>query len=228
MADPIPCGDYVFDGVGQLPKRPERANPDSLKNRWGNFVFSMDLSPEQKDELGAGIGAWSMWDIPSSNAAQIDDENGDDLITLSVQDNVYWLDWGRNQDEWGFNEFAPIHRLIRFGPLPSNEAATIPAGGYDPSKNKRLQEFQFSLRDAPIGAPGAKFTITVAEWNREDRTARTGQRKTAQRMRFQTAVKGVSFIVTVEHSSNEAMRIENWRAMWDTLGHRIREAEIVS
>ncbi len=177
--------------------------------------------------MGAGVGAWSLWDIPSSNAAQIDDDNGNDLIAISVQDNVYWLDWDRNQDEWGWNAFAPIHRVIRIGPLPSNENASVPTGGYDLSKNKRLREFQWSLRNVPTGVGGAQWTVTVTEWNREDRTARSGIRRTAQRMRFKTSVKGVSFIVMLEHSANEPVRLENWRALWDVLGHRIRESEIV-
>lgn len=223
----IPCGDFVEDTPGVIPKRIDRTNPDSLANRWANFVFSMDLSPEQKEELGAGVGAWSLWDIPSAHAAQIDDDRGEDLIVVAVQDNIYWLDWTRYQDEWTWNAYAPIPRLIRFGPFPSNEQSSMPQGGFDLAQLKRLMEFEFSLKDGPTGAAGAVWTVTVAEWDREELTSRTGRRATATRMRTQNSVKGRSFIVTLEHSANEPVHIEHWRAAWDLVGRRIREAGVV-
>lgn len=222
----IPCADFVTESVPIVPKRIDRTNPDALANRWANFIFSMDLSAEQSDAIGAGVGAWSLWDIPASHVAQIDDDRGEDLIAVAVMDRVYWLDWRRYQDEWFWNAYAPIDQLMRIGPIPSNENATIPTGGYDVSKLKRFREFEFSLKDGPLGQPRAVWTVTVAEWDREERTARSGQRKTATRMRTRISTKGRSFIVTLEHSANEPVHIEHWRAAWDVVGHRLREAGI--
>lgn len=223
----IPCEDFIEEDVPAVPKRIDRTNPDALANRWANFIFSMDLSAEQNDQLGAGVGAWSLWDVPTSHVSQIDDERGEDLITCAVLDRIYWFDWHRDQDEWFHNAFAPIHRLLRIGPIPSNDQVTFPAGGYDLSKLKRFREFEFSLKDGPIGAAGAVWRVTVAEWDRESQTARSGSRRTASRMRTRISTKGRSFIVTLEHSANEPVHIEHWRAAWDVVGHRLREAGIV-
>lgn len=221
----IPCPDYIIDPVPAVPGRIHRTNPDAIANRWANFVFSMDLSPEQRDEIGAGVGAWSLWDIPTSHCAQIDDDRGEDLIAIAIVDRVYWLDWRRYIDEWYWNSYAPIHRLLRIGPIPSNKETG--GGGYDLSKVKRFWEFEFSLKDGPTGAAGAIWTVTVAEWDREGRTARSGQRRTASRMRTKITTHGRTFIVTLEHSANEPVRIEHWRAAWDVVGARIKEAGIV-
>lgn len=221
----IPCTDFFIEPVPAVPKRIQRTNPDSLANRFVNFIFSMDLSPDQRDEVGEGVGAWSLWDVPSSHCSQIDDDRGEDLITFSSMDRVYWFDWRRYMDEWFWNAFAPIRRFLRVGPIPSNEQVTA-SGGYDLSKLKRFREFEFSLKDGPTGAAGGTWRVTVAEWDREDHTAISGTRRTASRMRTRITTKGRSFIVTLEHSANEPVRIEHWRAAWDVLGHRLREAGI--
>lgn len=222
----IPCQDYVTDPPGTVPKRIERTNPDALANRYVNFMLSLDLSPEQKEAIGEGVGAWSLWDIPATHASQIDDDRGEDLITLSVMDRIYWLDWNRNIDEWDWNSYAPIHRLVRIGPLPSNETESQPQGGFDLMALKRLVEFSFTLKDGPIGAAGAIWTVTVGEWDREERTQRTGQRATAERMRTQISVKGRAFVITLEHSANEPIHIDHWSAAWDIVGRRIKESAI--
>ena len=223
----IPCQDYVSDAPGIVPKRISRTNPDALRNRWVNFILSLDLSPEQKDALGEGVGAWSLWDVPATHCAQIDDDRGEDLIAFSIMDNVFWFDWTRTQDEWTWNAFAPIHHLIRIGPLPSNPTETQPQGGFDLAALKRMVEFTFTLKDGDTGAPGAIWTVTVGEWDREEATSRTGQRATAERMRTQISVKGRAFIITLEHSANEPVHIDHWHAAWDLVGRRVREAGIV-
>src|SRR5947209_811520 len=123
-----PCEDFVSDSTPQIPARPIRVNPDSIQGRHVNFVFAMDLTPEQKDEAGAGIGAWTCWDIPAEHAAQIDDDRGEDLIVLTIGNRAYWLDWQRFQDEFNWNAYAPIHRMVRYGPLPSNESVAKGGG----------------------------------------------------------------------------------------------------
>lgn len=226
----IPCVDYVIDGPDIVPARPKRANPDAIFNRYVNFVFSMDLSPQQEDAVGAGIGAWSIWDIPASHAAQIDDDRGEDMICVAVQDNVYWLDWKRYADEWDWNSFAPIEQLVRFGPIPSSpDAVDGGTTGYDLSMVKRLSTFEFALADGSLDVPGAVWYITVGEWDREQETARTGQRRTTSRMRARVSVKGRNgFVVTLEHTAAEPINITHWKALWDVIGRRVRESGIVN
>lgn len=221
----IPCPDYITDPVAVVPARIICTNRTCIANRFVNFVASLDLSPDQKDEAGTGVLAWSLWDIPASHSAQIDDDRGEDLITLSVQDRIYWLDWDRWQDEWYWNGFAPIYRMVRFGPIPSNSNEVK---GYDLSTLKRLREFQWELEDGPTGAPQANWTVRAAEWNNEEQTERVGVRETAGRMRVRIAVKGKAFVVTLQHSANEPINMTSWYAAWDDLGKRIRESRIVS
>lgn len=219
----IPCTDFVMDPVDVVPARIICTTRTCIANRFVGFAFSIELSPSQKDELGAGVGAWSVWDIPALNTAQIDDDRGEDLVCLSVQDKVYWLDWERYMDEWDWNAYAPIYRMVRIGPIPYNDQATD-RGGYDLDKVKRFREFQFSLDDGATGAPGAKWKITVSEFQREAQTARSTTRRTTQRMRARVSTKGRAFIVMLEHSANEPINITDWSAHWDVIGKRIRES----
>lgn len=222
----IPCSDYVRDDSPVIPERPRRTNPDAIFNRWANFVASLDLTPAQVEEVGAGFLAWTLWDIPTSHCAQIDDDRGEDLICVAVENNVYWLDWRRYQDEWQFNAFAPINHFVRFSPIPATLEATE-SGGYDLTSIKRFREFTFTLRDGAVGAAAAKWWITVGERDNEERTSRTAIRRTTNRMRTHIAVKGRSFVVTLEHRANEPINIESYTAEWDTIGKRIRQAGIV-
>lgn len=222
----IPCPDFITDPAPLVPKRIVCTNRTCLADRFVNFVASLDLSPDQKDEAGTGVLAWSLWDIPASFAAQIDDDRGEDLIALSIKDNLFWLDWDRYQDEWTWNGFAPINRMVRFGPIPSNENETS-KGGYDLSSLKRFREFQWELESGNTGAPQPFWTIKVAEWRNEDTTERSGVRRTTSRMRARIATKGKAFVVTLEHSANEPCSSVAWHAEWDDLGKRIRESTVV-
>lgn len=218
----IPCPDFVQPPVVLVPTRLVCTSRTCVEDRYVNFVFSTELSPMQNDALGSGVGAWSCWDVPASHCAQIDDDRGEDLIAVSVMDKVYWFDWDRYQDEWDWNSFAPIYRMVRIGPIPYNLSATQ-QGGYDLDKVKRFREFQWSLEDGPTGAPQADWTITVTEFQREAETLRSTTRRTAARMRAQIAVKGKAFVVMLEHKANEPINITDWNAAWDVIGKRIRE-----
>ena len=225
----IVCGDY-FEGIpGLIPSRPKRTNPDAIENRWANFVYSMDLSPTpEDDELGNAYGAWSLWDLPVSHAAQIDDDRGDDLITVAILNRVYVLDWTRFRDEWGWNAYKPIYRMMRLGPIPASKDDTEGGDAYRLDHVKRFRELLFNVKDGATALMPAtdisssKWRITVAEWDNEDATFRRGMREGARRVRFQTAVRGQSFVVTLEHAANEQTRIDYWQAQWDILGPRIR------
>lgn len=221
----IPCIDFVTDPVEPVPARITCTERTCLQNRFALFVASMDLSPELHEKsLGAGVLAWSLWDIPGLHASQIDDDAGEDLICISVEDRVYWLDYTRHKDEWNWNAFAPIRRMVRFGPIPSNAEACT-RGGYDLEKVKRFREFLFNLKDGATGAPGAFWEISVGEWTREQNTTRTTTRRTTNRMRTRISTKGSQgFVVTVRHSADEPVEINNWSAEWDVLGKRIRQA----
>lgn len=218
----IPCGDYVTPPVAVVPKRIVCTTRTCVQNRFVAFVASLDLAPQQSDELG-GTVAWSLWDIPASHAAQIDDDRGEDLIVVSIADKVYWLDDSRYRDEWGWNSFAPIYRMVRFGPIPSN-ITTTQTKGYDLDKVKRFREFQWTLADGATGAPEPYWTVSVGDIHRESKTTRSTQRRTTSRMRAQVAVKGRAFMVTLEHSANEPVNITNWLAKWDVLGTRVKES----
>lgn len=228
----IDCRDFLTEPPPEVPARILCTTRTCLRNRWANFVFSMDLSPDQKDEAGAGVGAWSLWDIPTSHACQIDDDRGEDLICVSIKNRVYWLDWDRYQDEWQWNAYAPIRHRIKLGPIPANQGtvdsqAASSIRGYDLRQLKRFREFQWTLEDGSTNAPGAFWTVTVGEWNNERNTSRHTVRRTIRRNRAKVVTKGRSFVVTLEHSANEPVRIESWTAMWDTIGPRIRESGIV-
>src|SRR6266404_2400851 len=120
----IPCSEFFNDDIGVIPVRLTRANPDALENRLGNFVAQQSLMPDGSDSATSNTNvAWSLWDIPTSHCAQIDDDNGDDLIVVSIRDRVYILDYTRFQDEWDYNQVAPINRMLRIGPLPSSQPA---------------------------------------------------------------------------------------------------------
>ena len=63
----IPCEDYFEEDIATVPGRIKRTNPDSIQDRFVNFIYSMDLSPSPNDDqLGNTMGAWSLWDIPTA------------------------------------------------------------------------------------------------------------------------------------------------------------------
>lgn len=221
----IPCVDYITDPVPVVPARITCTERTCIKNRFAMFVASMDLSTELREKgLGEGVLAWSLWDIPGLHASQIDDDAGEDLICISVMDRIYWLDYTRHKDEWNWNAFAPIRQVIRTGPIPSNAEATN-RGGYDLEKVKRFREFFFALKDGATGAPGAFWSISVGEWEREQNTTRTTIRRTTNRMRSRISTKGSNgFVVTLQHSADEPIEINDWTAEWDVLGKRVRQA----
>lgn len=219
----IPCPDFITDPVPTVPTRITCTERTCLANRFAGFCASMDLAPQLKDDVGAGVLAWSLWDPPALHADQIDDDRGEDLICIAIQDRIYWFDYARYKDEWNWNAFAPIHRVLAIGPIPSNQNVTS-TDGYDLDQVKRLREFTFSLKEGASGAPGAFWEISAGEWDREDKTTRTTRRRTTHRMRTRFATKGKAFIITLRHQANEPITINDWYAEWDVLGKRIKQA----
>jgi len=221
----IPCVDFFEEVVGIVPGRIKRTNPDSIFGRHANLTYSMDLSPLPGDEeLGNQFGAWSMSDIPSSHASQIDDDDGNDLICVSILNRIYTLSRKVFRDEWLHNTYAPIYRQITIGPIPYSEEEAS-KGGYNLAELKRFLEFQFSLKDAPQDGPLSKWRVSVGEWENEDDTYVVTTRAGSQRMRARVNVKGRSFTVRIEHAANEPIHVEHWEAFWSSLGRRLAQSK---
>jgi hypothetical protein len=226
MATQIPCFDFIESDPGPVPARLQRANPDALKNRWGNFVYAMDLSPEPDDDaLGNVGGAWSLWDLPVTHAAQIDDDRGDDMIVVAVDDKVYVLDWTRYRDEWEWNAFKPIYRMLRFGPIPHQSASlegegANPVDAYDIAKSKLFREFYFAVKNVPTDHESA-FRLSVGAWDNENITRTTVQTMT-QRNRINISIQAPAFILTLEHAADEQWSPYQWVASWDVLDRQLR------
>lgn len=221
----IPCVDFFEDIIGTVPVRLKRTNPDSIKDRFFQFVYSMDLSPSPGDEeLGNQYGAWTVWDIPASSVAQIEDDRGNDLITVSVLNRVYVLDWSRYRDEWLPNTYAPIYRMMKFAPIPYSKAETEGRNAYNLALLKRFREFQFAIATTPEAGPNSVWRISVGRYGAEGVSYRIGVRQTRELMRALIALKGVAFTVRLENSANEAFTLTYWRAAWEVLSRRIPES----
>jgi len=222
----ILCQDFFDDPTGVIPKRIKCTRAGCIADRWANFVYSMDLSPDaEDDELGNVYGAWTLWDIPATHVSQIEDEEGNDIIVVAVVNRLYYLDWERHRDEWDYNTFAPIQRMAKFGPIPSSMDDAGSFDAYRLDYLKRLREFAFNLRDIPT-SPTSVYRFHVGEYQNELANRRAGLRVGRQHMRLQTNVKAQSFSVTVEHAANEPFRLEHWQASWHVLGPRIRESRV--
>lgn len=216
----IPCSDYFTEDIGTVPVRIKRTNPDSIKDRWTPFVASFDILPSPKDDEATGeLIDWSLWDTPASHSAQYVDERGNDLIVVAIVDRVYYFDWDRYADEWAPNTFAPIYRMLRTGPVPSNSDAS--QNGYALDVWKRFREFAFALKDEPQAGDDSKWRVSVAEWDAEEANWKVTLRHAARRMRVPVVARGRTFNVRLEHSANEPVRIEHWQAKWNMLGRRI-------
>ncbi len=224
----IPCSQFFYQALGTIPLRATRSNPDSLENRWGNFFYNFDLSTSADDDELGPYGAWSMGDLPVSHAAQIDDARGDDMINVAIIDRVYVLDWTRFQDEWDYNQVAPIYRMLRLGPIPhSADAVEDGVRGYAVDQLKRFREFRFDLKRAPQ-VPTSNYRITVAEAGNETNNQRSKRFLTRLKNRARIALKGLAFIVAIEHSANEQFMPLTWSAMWEVLGKRVRRSRVAS
>jgi hypothetical protein len=223
----IPCVDFFEDTIGTIPVRIKRTNPDAIKDRFFQVVYNMDLSPLPGDEdLGNQQGAWTVWDLPASSAAQIEDDRGNDFITVSILRRIYVLDWDRYRDEWLPNTYAPIYRMMRFGPIPYNKGDTEGRNAYNLAMLKRFREIQFALKQqTPEAGANSVWRISVGQSDNEGSTFRIGVRQTRQLMRALIALKGMSFTVRLENSSNEPFTLLYWRAAWDVLSRRTPESK---
>ena len=149
------------------------------------------------------------------------------MIVVAIRDRIYILDYNRFQDEWDYNQVAPINRMLRIGPLPSSQPALEPTElrrsreGYRPDRQKRMREFRFDLSQ-PSTDPGSQVRVTVAEYENEQVNLRRRNFLTKLKNRVKIAVKGNAFVVTLEHAANEQFSPKLWQGMWEVLGPRIR------
>lgn len=208
------CGEFYVGNMQLIPPRIKRTNPDALEDRWVNYIYSMDISPEPgDDQLGNPLGAWSIWDLPVATTAQVDDDRGDDFITVSIDDRIYVLDWDRFYDEYNWDVKTDIYRLYKIGPLPSN--AEDAGKDYTPHMMKRFREIAFKLTEAPTDSQ-SKYRVTVEEFNNESRM-RQGVRTTLQKNRGQVSLVAADFAVTIEHVAHEQFSPVAWEVEWDAI-----------
>lgn len=214
MAEAIICGDYYEGFPPPTPARVLCSRGHCIENRWVVLVYSMDLSEEVGDEeLGNVYGGWSVWDLPSHRATQIDDDDGSDIVTVAIDKRIYILDYTRYRDEWAHNAYKPVYRVLAVGPIPSEPDDVKPELRTD--RMKRLREFAWNMTSAPVSTL-SKFRVTVREWLR-DVNQRITVRAGRQHMRVRTAVKGQAFSVRIEHAADEPFTIEHWSAAWDVM-----------
>jgi hypothetical protein len=176
---------------------------------------------EQGDEeIGETAGAWSLWDIPTSLAAQIDDPFGDDIILVAVADRLYQLDWAQYTDEWEPNAHAPIYRLIEFGPIPPEPSRDAGEAGYVENVLHRFREFWAVLKHEALEL-SSRIRITIGEWERPE-NRRQATYETTEQLDAQIALKGRAFTVKLEHAADEPFALRSWQAEWDIVGARTR------
>ena len=206
-----------------VPRRVRSATCEPfLASRWVNFEYSINLTPRPVEDvsIGTSAGAWAVWDLPVTVAAQDVDDRGEDLLLVAMADRIYVLDWDLFHDEFGWDTATPIYRKLVIGPLPSTADATGDQGaGYDPFQVKVFRRFTFELNEAPSDTT-SKYRVSVEEEGRTE-TRRQGVRTTQKRCDAKIALRGLSFLVTIEHQADEDFAPLWWRAEWDVKGPRI-------
>lgn len=221
------CGEFYSGNMQLLPPRIKRANPDALEDRWVTYNYSMDLTPEPgDDEFGNAYGAWAIWDLPVATAAQIDDDRGDDFVTVSINDRIYVLDYERFSDEYNWDVRTSIYRLLKLGPIPASSEPGDGAGGYDPFTVKRFRELTFRLTQEPADLDGSRYRISVEEFDNEGKL-RQGVRETAQRNLAKVALMAADFAVTIEHCADEQFSLRSWQAKWDDVKRPFKNSPVL-
>lgn len=225
--DLIPCTDFVESVPAIIPGRPKRANPDAILDRWAQFVACYDLSPLQGDESADEYEvAWVMWDLAITHSAQIDDDRGNDLICVSIMDRIYFLDHNVYRDEYNWNEFVPIYKMMRIGPIPSMQEE-VPKGAWNINSLKRFRGFMFPIKQRATQGQLSRWRVSVAEFNREGPTQKIGMYQSSQRMKVGMTTQGKAFVVTLEHAANEPVDMDSWSALWDDIGERVARSKRV-
>lgn len=191
------------------------------QERWVNLYYAMNLTPDPDDnDVSAALGAWTLGDLPVSIAFQDVSDRGDDLLFVAIADRVYLLDWTRFQDEWNWEAFQPIYRLLTLGPIPGSRDEQEGQPPYNLQGLKRFRKLNFQLADDPITDPISEYKISVQEDGAAADTAAVGYRQTQRHGSANVAKKGYSFLVTLEHDANENFPLLWWEVQWEELGGR--------
>jgi hypothetical protein len=190
------------------------------QNRWIQFVYSLNLTPDPGDnDPASGLGAWSVWDLPVTYTAQDVALNGNDLLFVAIADRIYLLEWEAYRDQWNWEAYGSIFRQLTFGPIPGS-ADEQDGGTFDLVSLKRFRRFAFNLATPPADDPvQSQYGISVED-DGSEATPAQGYRRTQQVGEVKVAQRGYSFLVTVEHDANEDFPLLNWTADWDDLGDR--------
>jgi len=199
------------------------------QNRWINFVYSLNLTPDPSDnDPASGLGAWSVWDLPVTFAAQDVAPNGDDQLFVAIANRVYLLDWTAYRDQWNWDAYGPIYRKLTLGPIPGSRDEEE-EGKYSLAGLKRFRTFSFELAKPPADDPvESQYRVGVSEDGDTSGAEAAGYRRTQRNASARVAKKGYSFLVTLEHDANEDLPILWWEADWEELGGRRRVDTIVS
>lgn len=199
-------------------------------NRWINFVYSLNLTPDPGDnDPASGLGAWSCWDLPVTFAAQDVDPRGNDLLMVAIADRIYVLDWTAYRDQWNWEAYGPIYRQLTIGPIPGSKEEQE-GGQYDLNSLKRFRRFSFQLVTPPADDPvTSQYKLTVAaDGDTGFGADAVGVRRTQQNAEVKAAKRGYAFLVTLEHEANEDFPLQEWVAEWEELGGRRRNDTIVA
>lgn len=198
-------------------------------NRWVNFVYSLNLTPDPQDnDPSSALGAWSVWDLPVTYAAQDVDPAGNDLLLVAIADRVYVLDWTQYRDQWNWEAFGPIYRQLTIGPIPGSKDEQE-GGTYDLTRLKRFRRLSFQLTTPPADDPvTSQYKATVAADGDDGYPPdAVGYRRTQQNAEVRVVKRGYAFLVTLEHDANEDFPLREWIAEWEELGNRRRPDTIV-
>lgn len=215
------CTD-VFRPTVIRPRRVRQAECSAFaeQNRFINFVYSLNLTPDPGDnDPASGLGAWSCWDLPVQYSMQDVSTRGDDLLFVAIANRVYLLDWDAFRDQWNWEAYGNIYRRLTFGPIPGSRDEQE-GGKYNLSGLKRFRSFTYQLAEAPPDDPvQSQYKIAVTE-DGDDTSEAAGYRRTVRSGMTPVAKKGYSFLVTLEHDANEDLPLLWWQAEWEELGGR--------
>ena len=202
-------------------------------NRWVNFNYSLNLTPDPDDnDPASGLGAWSLSDLPVSIAFQDVSDRGDDLLFVAIANRVYIMDWDRYRDEWNWEVFLPIFRTLTIGPIPGSKDEEL-EGAYVLANLKRFRRFTFQLAEEPPSDPTqSQYKITVQDDGAEAANPMfppaEGFRVTQRHGNAQIAARGYSFLVTLTHDANEDFPVTWWQADFEELGDRRANDAVVA
>lgn len=202
------------------------------QDRWVNFVYSLNLTPDPADnDPASGLGAWSCWDLPVTYAMQDVSTRGDDLLFVAIADRVYLLDWTAYRDQWNWEVYGNIYRRLTLGPIPGSRDDQE-GGTFDLDSLKRFRRLAFQLALPPADDPvQSQYQVTVEDdGDTADSlgTPAVGIRRTQRVGEVKAAKLGYGFLVTLEHDANEDFPLIEYVAEWDEMGNRRRPNDVVT